>query len=209
MALMEINLLPEEKRKKTAQRLAIPKLPQVKSFLPLIIGLVALVLIVHAVLFVAVFWNKTAYNMLSKKWKGLEPDKKEVDKLRSEAGRMDKKIALVEHLLASRFSWTNALASINECMVSGVWLNSFVLGGKADPTSGKGVFLSLSGSVVTSGGQGTATIGKFMNNLKQNKILAEDFEEIELGSIQRKNIKETEIMDFTITAYFKKDKVIF
>jgi wobble nucleotide-excising tRNase len=209
MALIKINLLPLEKQKVT-RRFALPALPQVKSFLPLVIGLVALVIIIHLFLASALVWNKTAYNILSKKWNNLEPDKKEVDRLRNEAGRMDKKISLVEQLLTSRFSWTNALQSINECIVPGVWLSNFVLGEKTDSnTKLRRVFLSLSGSAVTSGGQGTATIGKFMNSLRENKDFASDFDEIELGSIQRRNIKETEIMDFTITAYFKKDLVIF
>lgn len=209
MALIKINLLPIEKQK-VRRRFALPGLPQFKSFLPLVIGLIALVIIIHLILASAVLWNKTAYNMLSKKWNNLEPEKKEVDRLRNEAGRMEKKISLVEQLLTSRFSWTDALESINECVVPGVWLSNFVLGEKTDPNSKvRKVFLSLSGSAVTSGGQGTATIGKFMNSLKENKDFSDDFDEIELGSIQRRNIKETEIMDFTITAYFKKELVIF
>lgn len=207
MAFLEINLLAQDKQKKTT-RLAF--LPQIKTFVPLLIGIVVLIVAVHLVLIAAVLWNKGAYSNLSKKWKSIEGQKNEWEKLKNEASRMEKKISLVEQLLSGRFIWSDTMESINESIVSGIWLNSFLLGEKTPPnTSSKRAFMSLSGSVVTSGGQGTATIGKFMNNLKENKEFSNDFDEIELGSIQRKSIKETEIMDFTITAYFKKDKVIF
>ncbi len=207
MALIEINLLPPEKRKKIRHG---PGLPAVKSFLPLGIGLIAVVIIIHIFLGFALVLNKTSYNGLFKKWQSLEPKKKEADQLKSEINRMDKKITLVEQLVSARFNWARKLQSLSESIIPGVWLNSFVLGEKGEAkTNSKRVFLSLSGSAVTSGGQGAATIGKFMKNLKENPDFFDAFDEIELGSIQRKNIKETEIMDFTITAYFKKERLVF
>ena len=207
MSLIEINLLPLERQKKKRK---FSGLPSVKTFLPLAVGIVVALVVIHILLSGAVFLNKISYKSLSKKWEKLAPRSNESNQLRQEASRINNKIKLVEQLLTERFSWSRKLQSLNECIVPGIWLDNFALGEKTDSSTGtKRVFLSLSGSAIASGGQGTVTIGKFMKNLKEKDNFFDDFDEIELGSIQRKNIKETEIMDFTITAYFKKERVIF
>jgi hypothetical protein len=59
---------------------------------------------------------------------------------------------------------------------------------------------------VVGDGREDGCIGPFVNALKDNQSFFSDFDEIELSKVERKKIKNTEIMDFVIICHFKKGR---
>jgi hypothetical protein len=64
-------------------------------------------------------------------------------------------------------------------------------------------YLVLSGYASSMGEEGTALVGKFIKNLKDNSDFFGDFGDIELGSIKSDRVQDQEVMSFKITCLFK------
>ncbi len=63
--------------------------------------------------------------------------------------------------------------------------------------------LTFKGTAFSRRGNEPALIAKFMKRLKKDTAFYSDFEDIELGTLMKRNIKNTGMMDFTLTCYFK------
>lgn len=222
--MIEINLLPPEIKKKKRKI----ELPDV-SFLPIVTGLLGVIIIIHLLLGVTLSFKTKSLNRLEKKWQTALPDKQKADKMKTELTVMRGKIDAIDKLIKNRRSWAQRLNDISDAMIPGVWLNKLWLenriviqepAAKSDTDDGYGGkvkvkeakaepkkivirSLHLNGSAIVSGGEETATIGKFIRSLKDNEDFFSDFKDIESASIQRTKIKEEEIMDFELVGYFK------
>lgn len=129
--MIEINLLPEEYRKKEPKFKSIDfggfniagmfpkKLPLVR------IGIVAAILVAcfHLILLAIGINSKASFETLSKKYDSLLPQKKEADSLKSDLDLINKKVSAIDGLMVKRFSWARKLNSLNDCMTSGIWLS--------------------------------------------------------------------------------------
>ena len=67
-------------------------------------------------------------------------------------------------------------------------------------------YLTISGYASSMGDEGTALIGKFIKALKEDRQFYSDFRDIELGVIKRDKVDNQEVMNFTITCFFKESK---
>ena len=218
MDMIEINLLPQEMLKKR-RKITLPDI----SFLPVIAGLLGLIIIIHLLLGLAAAMKAQALRQFEKRWQTILPEKERADKLKAEFTGMRSKVDAIDMLIETRRSWAKRLNDISDAMIPGVWLNKLWLekrliiqevaaktdSGEASDKTAKEPkkiiikTLHINGSATASGGEETATIGKFIRSLKDNKDFFLDFSDIESASIQRTKLKDEEIMDFELICYFK------
>ncbi len=220
--MIEINLLPQEIKKKKRKI----KLPDI-SFLPIVAGLLGVIVVIHLLLGITLLFKVKTLGRLEKKWEIVLPDSGRADNLKTELTNMRAKVDAIDALIKNRQSWARRLNDMSDAMISGVWLNRLWLERRiivqepivkadaeeeAEKTMAKDNVkperivintMHLSGSAIVSGGEETATIGRFIRSLKENRDFFADFKEIESAFIQRAKLKEEEIMDFELIGYFK------
>lgn len=225
--MITINLLPEElkKEERAFTKISFSLEGKGKSFKNLAIAAVLILAAVHVSLFFMNTKSSKAYKALSQKNMKLAPSKKEYETLKAEAEISKKKATSIDELMANRFSWAKKLNDLSESMTQGIWLtelsyqeNSTEIpvqvkappghpGSKKDAmmTEMKKVtlrYLNISGFASSMGEQGTALIGKFIKNMKDNQSFFSDFSEIKLESIKSEKILDQEVMSFKIICQF-------
>lgn len=228
--MIRINLLPPELKRKRREI----ELPNI-SFLPVLsifVGTLAAIYILAA-LFTVLEVNKLS--RLEKRWDAIAPQQKEVDGVKRQILSLEQKIATIEEIISWRPLWAARLKALSDSMITGVWLRRIWLetkyetidtakpqarqGKGAKPAGGQPAaetqkktevkttrIMHIEGSVITSGGDETAAIGRFIRSLKSNEEFSGDFSEIETGSIQRGNLDDVELMNFELLAFFKEDR---
>jgi hypothetical protein len=208
--MIEINLLPEEAKKKKrspakidVSAIKMPDLPIV-SIAGWTIGAV---LIVQLILFAIGGVGATTLKSLSREYKGILPKKQETEKLKIQVDIMNKKVGAINELMVKRFSWEKKLNSLSDSMTPGIWLTELQYDEKpVEPSktdSALSRYLILSGAASSMGEEGTALIGRFIKSLKDDPAFYSDFSGIELDTIKREKTKDQEIMTFKITCLFK------
>jgi len=207
--MIEINLIPYEERRKKME------LPQI-SFLPVVILFLGLMVTLHLSLKLVSNIKCCSLKRLNQKWEAILPEKKEADRFKEELVTMRGKVDAIDSLLQGRLSWAEKLEDLSESLIPGVWLNKLWLERRIQTVMRKGDdgeegstyshvvrMLHLSGSVIASGGEETAAIGKFIRSLERNNGFFKDFSGIESASIQRSKLKDVEVMNFELICYFK------
>ena len=225
--MVEINLLPEELKKKEPRfkgvnlsGISLENVPVMKIALIS----VGVFLALHLLLFVVGISNKAAVGSLTNRYNALLPQKKESDALKKELDAINGKVSAISELMVNRFSWARQLNSLSDSMTPGIWLGELSYEEKLTersvsqqavrPSGKKGIskpteekvvlkYLILSGYASSMGEQGTALIGKFIKNLKDNPNFQANFSDIELGAIKSEKIQDQEVMSFKITCSFK------
>lgn len=193
--MIEINLLPEKLRKKKRTRetptVQIPK----ELIIGLVGGLVCLLIIIHLILLTFTLGAKVKLSVLEKQWNELTPAKQKVDVIKQEISSIESKMKYMVSLRANkRILWAKMLNEISDNMVRGAWLTRVYFGENT---------LKIEGSAVSKKGEELINVGKLANNFKEDKALYSELKGLEIASIQRKNIKSTETVDFVITAGIK------
>lgn len=227
--MIKINLLPEE-LKKTESSLASFKI-DLKGHGKLLRNLALTVILILAIMHTSLFFvnanSLTAFKALSKKYEALLPGKREYEALKADVAVTNSKAKAIENLMANRFSWSRKLNDLSESMTPGIWLTDIAYqetpseisvqvktpavshaGAKLDTTrteTKKVVlrYLNISGYASSMGEQGTALIGKFIKNMKDNPEFFSDFSDIKLESIKSEKYLDQEVMSFRITCQFK------
>jgi hypothetical protein len=222
--MIEINLLPEEIRKKKrsapkidASAIDISSVPVIN----IVVITAGALLAIQLVLFVIGVISGMAFGSMNRKYNDILPKKNETQQLRSSLDAANKKVAAIDELMVKRFSWEKKLNALSDSMIPGIWLTeleyderlaSVPKSAKADPAKKKSVkaaestlykCLVLSGAASGMGEEGTALVGRFIKSLKDNPDFYSDFNDIELGTIKREKMDGQEIMTFKITCFFK------
>jgi len=197
--MIQINLLPKELRKKK-KKLKVPDVTLV--FLPITAALVGLLILIQLIMMLAIGINKGTYARLDKEWKEILPDIKMVDALKKEVARIQAKVNAIDELMVKRILWSRKMNDLNDSLIPGIWLTKLNL----VSSRGSNEVLNLEGSASSAYGDETATVGKFIESLKGNESFFSDFSDIELEGMQRRVIKEIEVMNFKINGYFRKNE---
>lgn len=224
--MVEINLLPEELRKKEPRfkkidlsGLNLQNLPVVHIAAYAIGALVAF----HLILFSIGSYSKAVMGSLQKRYDELLPRKKEAEALSKQVDTMSKKVNAIDALMVKRFSWAKKLNALSDSVTPGIWLSELSYNEKVTehpvPTpAGKNKsagtvmeksvskYLIISGYVSSMGEQGTALVGKFIKSLKDNSNFYSDFSSIELGAIRSDKIEGQEVMNFKLTCLFARSE---
>ncbi|MDO8536149.1 MAG: hypothetical protein Q7S30_03990 [Candidatus Omnitrophota bacterium] len=223
--MIEINLLPEEAKKKKrpsanidVSAITMPSLPVIS----IAAWATGAVLSIQMILFVMGVMSGATHKSLELEYKDMLPKKQETEKLRTQVEKMNRKVKVIDELMVKRFSWEKKLNSLSDCMTPGIWLTKLQYDEKitevidaagAESAKKKGAqaaqknivsrYLILSGAASSMGEEGTALIGRFIKSLKDDPVFYSDFSDIELGTIKREKLDDQEIMTFNITCFFK------
>ncbi|MFH1380650.1 MAG: PilN domain-containing protein [Candidatus Omnitrophota bacterium] len=222
--MIKINLLPEELKKKR-MIIELPEIP----IIPISIGFVGTLFIIQLFLSGLIFFNEQRLERLEKKWKTMEPEKQELDKLKKSISSSSAKSYAIDKLIEKRISWARLLNEISNSLIGNVWLTELsykkrIEGNVQDSVKSKKqsakksrkteetlsyeiATLTLSGSSSGKGEEGTATIAKFINALKGNASFFKNFSDIELVSIKQGTLAGQDIMNFTIDCRFKPERI--
>ncbi len=145
--MIEINLLPEElRKKKKVQRFKPADLSSVdlsnfnlKSIRTLVKEIPALrwalisvgaLIAFHMLLFTTGIYAKIRVHSLAKKYDVMLPQKKEADDLRAQSESITRKVTAINGLMVKRFSWARKLSDLSDSMAPGVWLSELSLESK-------------------------------------------------------------------------------
>lgn len=195
--MIEINLLPKE-FKKEKPKIKIPDVTKV--FLPVGAVLMGILIFIHIILGSSLMFKKRTHARLDREWNDILPEKNDVDMLKKDVKRIEQKVASIDELMVKRILWSQKLNSLSDSMIPGIWLTKLSLAGAKE--SG-GSYLNIEGCAISTYGDETATVGRFISSLKGNKDFFKDFSQIELESMQIKTIKDIEAMNFKISCFFK------
>lgn len=224
--MIEINLLPEEIKKKKRSASIDTSVAKLSS-LPVIniaMAAVGAVLAIQLALFITGVISGIVLNSMNREYTNILPKKNETQQLKANVETANKKVATIDELMVKRFSWEKKLNALSDSMISGIWLTELQYDEKiagvtklanAGPAKDRGGagkkasenttsrYLILSGAASGMGEEGTALIGRFIKSLKENAEFYSDFSDIELGTIKREKMGDQEIMIFKITCFFK------
>lgn len=195
--MIEINLLPQDFRKKEKSYLA--RIPRKEMFLAVLGCLV----LFHLFLISLTAMSARRLKSLKKTWQELAPKRERLDGLKKQLSEINARIPLFEQLIKDRILWSKKLHQLSESIVSGVWLNELSLETKEMQAKGQlSKYLIIRGSCASRTKDEPALIGRFMQNLKDDPLFSSDFAEIGLGPIKKRLINQTEAMDFILTCRF-------
>ena len=208
--MIDINLLPEELRKREKVKLDLPEIPVFK------ILSVILVVVVSAQILLSAFavYQAMTFIGLKKKLEVLTKENREISARKAETVAMATQVKEIQALTERKFLWSVLLNALSDSMTKGVWLRSLSVttfgaedaGSRKKENAPKKRVLNLQGSVIGSG-QETAIIGKFIKQLKESPRFGELFEDIKLSAINQKKIKDFDVYDFVLFGVFKKEKL--
>ncbi len=221
--MIEINLLPKELKKKRSQF----KMPDITFiFMPAAVGLVGLLILVQVLLTATIAYKSSQYKGLDKKWNKILPEKTQIDSIKGQIRGVQKKVDAIDKLIVKRTLWSRRLNDISDSMIPGIWLvklsidektvhfkakTKYLPSRKRKASAAAGSeekakvvrYLNIEGCASSTYGDETATVGRFIESLKENESFFESFSEIELELIERKVIKDIELMKFRLSCYFK------
>ncbi len=208
--MIEINLLPEELRKKEKIKLDLPEVPVFK------ILSTVLIVVISAQILLSTFavYQKIEFIRTKKAVEKLINEDREIAARKAETLAMSNDLKEIKAMTERKFLWAVLLNALSDSMTKGVWLRSLSVATLAanEPTSKKKGgkvqkrrILNLEGSVIGSG-QETAIIGKFIQQLKESPRFGEWFEDIKLSAINQKKIKDFDVYDFVLIGIFKREK---
>ncbi|MFH1202621.1 MAG: PilN domain-containing protein [Candidatus Omnitrophota bacterium] len=183
--MIEINLLPAQLRKK---RKVIPNLPA-KVFLILPSVVVGILIFLHLLFIGIILIEKNQISGLQQEWQALTDKKKEAEDIRSQLGLMEGKLGGIAQLSEGRIPWVVKLNKISDFLPQGLWLTRLSIDAKT---------LNLEGSAISLKSEEMSLISKCLQDLKADKDFFADFSDLELKSIQRRYIKDIEVVDFII-----------
>lgn len=194
--MIEINLIPYSLRKNKKGKLSL------KEFnIPLEIviglggGLIALLILVHVFLLVINIRNVAQHKEFKKKMEAVSPEKQRVEKVINELRTLQSTQKAVGDILPERkISWSQKLNILSDSIPRGVWLKRVNL---------EGDVLLIEGSAISTDNEAMINVHQFTSTLKSQREFLEHFNDLELGSIQRRKIRQMDIADFMITVRIK------
>jgi hypothetical protein len=209
MPVIEINLLPEELRKKPSpfsginlKKLDVKNIP----IYGIAAGIGAAIISVHIVLFLTGISLNAQLISETKKYNAILPENKVADALKAKVADINKRSGAIDELIVKRFSWASKMKYLSDCVTPGIWLSELdyderaVFGNAKTAMAGA---LVISGYAAGAGEQGTALIGKFIKSLQDNKSFYSDLSAVDLVSTKSDQVDGQDVMSFKINCFFK------
>ena len=116
--MIEINLLPEEMRKREAVKIALPDIPIKKTLL--VSG--AVLLSLQLLLMIGALYVRVDLSSLSRNVSALREQNREVLRQKADIQGMQMRMKEVHALATRRFAWASLLNAVSQSMTKGVWL---------------------------------------------------------------------------------------
>ena len=215
--MIEINLLPENLRKKK-KRFKIPEITI--ASMPILIGIVSLLVLTNLLLMLTLAIQRGSYNRMIKEWTEAKPQKEAIELARRENISAENKVVAIEELMQKKILWSKKLNQLSNLIIPGVWYTKLSIDKKIvilEPRRPQArnikriatdrvevPYLNIEGEVSSAYGNELAILGKFIEELKNDPDFLKDFSNIELDSTELHSIGDIEIMKFNVNCYFKK-----
>ncbi len=193
--MIDINLVPPHLRKQQKSRI----LGAINIPLEIIIGcgggLLFLLGMIHIVLLLVNVGKLARYKSLQNQWELMRSDKENVDSVVSKMRTFQGKYTALENIAKkAELSWAQKLNLLSEFLPRGMWFKKIALNDE---------MLFIEGSVLSQNANEIASVNHLISKLKGSDEFMRDFTELELGSIQKRKIKNVEVADFVITMKLK------
>ena len=191
--MIEINLLPVEMRKKKIDYVKLNL--QMGNFKLFIGGIVAgiLILMILVLSMGSSVRKKQTLNLMAKE-AVIAPKKSQIEIVNREVMVLNNKMEGVSELTKRNFLWAKKLNELSDLVLPGIWFTRI-------HTDLDQTFI-IEGSVISKKEGAMAIVGKFIKSLRGHSSFFKDFSNIELKTVQRKNIDEKDVVDFRIALYF-------
>ncbi len=199
--MIEINLLPEELKAKTKEK--IPEQVVIKTdsafgadqlfifALPVVIGVF---FCAHLYFVFCGIAKNSQLVSLNKQWLNLLPQKKVSDEFNREHSLTSQDAGLTQGLVNARVLWAEKLNKLSLNLPSGIWFDDITVNAKS---------MIIRGEVVSLDNADVTLINKFLDNLRADNEFTKDFASFELNNVQQKTIGSYEVSDFTINGVLK------
>ncbi|MBU1061254.1 MAG: PilN domain-containing protein [Candidatus Omnitrophica bacterium] len=194
--MIEINLLPEELRKRKRAPLNLENLDFEMDKLKLLIGgiFVGCLVLLIVILSAGSFIRKSQIMRLKAKESLIAPQKSQVEMVDKEVNLLKNKLKTVGEITKRRFLWSQKLNELSDMVLPGIWFTRIYTDSSER--------LMIQGSVISKKEEAMATVGKFIKNIRAHSSFFKDFSNIELKTVQRRSIDDKDVVDFTIALYF-------
>ncbi len=195
--MIDINLVPVSLRKKSSSgalsgvNFGIPQ----EILLGVGGGIVAFMVLVHVLLFVALAVNGIIFGVHKMEWQRMLPEKNTIDALGTQLKDLKGKMNSITQVTSPKaMGWSRKLNTISDAVPRGLWLRKVVV----DSTA-----LVIEGSVVSKTQNEIVIVGNFVSDLKKDEAFMADLAGLEVNSIVRVKRGATDVANFTITAKLK------
>jgi Tfp pilus assembly protein PilN len=192
--MIEINLLPEELRRKKSEPYFNLNIGTEKLKFWIAGCAIGILILIVIILFLGSFIRKAQINSLLAKEKNFSIRLSQIDSVNKEIAILKAKMSVLDQLTKRKFLWTEKLNQLSDLVLPGIWFTHVYTDSENR--------LIIEGSVVSKSEEAMASVGKFIKNLKDSQQFFKDFKNIKLESVQRKNKEERDMVDFKIVLYF-------
>ena len=192
--MIEINLLPEELRKKKSEPAFNLSIEAEKLKFLAIGGTIGILILIVIALFLGSFIRKAQINSLLAREKIFSDRFSRADSINKEIAVLKAKMAVLDQLTKRKFLWTEKLNQLSDLTLPGIWFTHVYTDSENK--------LIIEGSVISKSEEAMAFVGKFMKNIKDDQQFFKDFKNIRLESVQRENKEERDVVNFKISLYF-------
>jgi Tfp pilus assembly protein PilN len=193
--MIDINLVPPHLRKKRkGQFLGKFNLP-FEFVIGCCGGLLILLAAVHVLLLMLNVRRLARHKEFQRQWERMRPDKENLDSVIGEMRALQAKYKAIEDIAGkNKLSWSRELNILSDSLPRGVWLKKIAFNDK---------MLFIEGSAIAKETTEIVSVNRLTSSLSASAEFLEYFTDFELGSIQRRKIKNVEIADFVITMKLK------
>jgi hypothetical protein len=191
--MIEINLLPEELRKKESVKIVLPEIPVQKALVPAVLVFLGLQILFN----LFSFYKRGELVWVERELTSFKKNNADILGLKDQIRGVRSSLQAAEAVLQRKFFWTSFLNALSSSMTKGIWFRNLSL-------SEDSKVLALEGSVIGKG-QETAYIGRCLKECKDNAFFKGIFEDIEVTNIVEKKVKEFDVYDFLLHCRFKKE----
>lgn len=187
--MIEINLLPGElKVKKVVNK-------KLNFMIYLSVGLLLIILVIINLYVVSLSTAKNIQlKILAKKWESLVPERQKVEEMRKQSDIVSQDIKAIQQITARRILWSGKLNKLSLLVPRGVWFNEISLNNKN---------FILRGSAVSLKKEEISLINLLLSSLKEDKQFFNNFNSLDLTSVQRRQVGGYEVADFILTGGLK------
>ena len=161
-------------------------------------GLFVILLLISVFLQATIFIQFAQRKALKQQWEEILPSKTRVDLVVNQLRAFQGKVKSIENITGAKdIAWAVKLNDIGDSLPRGVWLKSII---------GNEQRLVIEGSSVSKGKDEMINVHDFAAQLKTRESFLMNLSDLEVGSIQRRTIKNVGVADFSITANVQKAK---
>lgn len=201
--MIEINLLPEELRVKTKEK--VPEQVQVvvqnpagfqpdHLFIFAIPVLLVLFVITHIYFGIVTISKNSQLTALNKKWTAFAPQKKVLDEFSQQNSTASQDAGITQLLIKQRILWAQKLNKLSLNLPPGVWFNDIAFNKQV---------ITIQGSVISLKMEELNLINKLLDSLKADNEFYKDFSSLELSNVQKRTVGTYDISDFVLQGVLK------